>query len=148
MEVLCEPRVQVVQHVRGIDLNVGRRVYQNQPEVSAAREASNCSHLQQVIAQLRRGALDHCVMPLGAQRGRGQGYGRTRGCSACLSENFMNERVGEYRTTSTCFHVDLNGRISKASMRFRCLYAWPFFCRFLAATNLLRRGAQLHEDVQ
>lgn len=42
VEVLGEPRVQVVSDIRGIDLDVSRGVYQHQAEVSADYEAPNC----------------------------------------------------------------------------------------------------------
>lgn len=61
VEVLCETRIQVVGHVRGVDLDVGRRVHQDQPKVSAARQTSNCSRSQQVVEQFGRTTLGHCV---------------------------------------------------------------------------------------
>lgn len=45
VEVLRESRVKVISHVRRVDVDVSRRVHDNQPEVSTARKAPNCARI-------------------------------------------------------------------------------------------------------
>lgn len=52
VKVLRKPRIQIVGHVRGVDLNVSDSVHQDQPEVTAARKTPDCDR--------SRASMDSC----------------------------------------------------------------------------------------